>query len=334
MIIKLNESTNTSIKEVYYAVYADNADLTFIIKHTFEAVDNGWIDVSEECVGWHYGAPNSEDESTDFIGDMKKTYGERIDNDFLNDFISDLTKDGILLKVDDSGNTVSEKHFKSRKTPVNEDSEIPTKVRMPRIQFKPIKDDGIEDAREEVKWLLGRIAEDPKYVLYQIDRPAKSDLEKLIQQDPSVLTKICKKFKVFTNDFLNNYTFDKNRAVNRLMSGIINDASRRVNVKADIIDNSERSVARITREALDTYVKQTDVDTAYDNLYRCYHHWPLITIEEFTYVSPKEINRPEYSKVISSSFSTYYYYKTVVDINGEKVEFIYTISDYYSGGWN
>lgn len=102
MIIKLKEDINVKFKHVYYAVYADNADLTFIIKHTFEAVDNGWIDVSEECVGWHYGAPNSEDESTDFIGSLKKAYGEKIDDEFLNTFIMDLDKENILLKVEDN----------------------------------------------------------------------------------------------------------------------------------------------------------------------------------------------------------------------------------------
>ena len=102
MILKLTEDINVKFKYVYYAVYADKADLTFIIKHTFEAVDNGWIDVSEECVGWHYGAPNSEDESTDFIGSLKKTYGEKIDNEFLNTFIMDLDKDNMLLKVEDN----------------------------------------------------------------------------------------------------------------------------------------------------------------------------------------------------------------------------------------
>ena len=106
MIIKLTENVSAKFKHVYYAVYAADADLTFIIKHTFEAAGanpekDGWLDASEECVGWHYGKPNGEDESTDFIGSMKKTYGEKIDNDFLNDFIADLTKDDTLLKVED-----------------------------------------------------------------------------------------------------------------------------------------------------------------------------------------------------------------------------------------
>lgn len=102
MKINLTES-NLNKKIIYYTEYSPEGDKTFIIKQVFEAAgpnpeQDGWIDVSEECVGWHWGSPNFEDDSKDFIGRMKATYGDHITDEFLQDTLQAFRDEGAIIK--------------------------------------------------------------------------------------------------------------------------------------------------------------------------------------------------------------------------------------------
>ena len=114
------------------------------------------------------------------------------------------------------------------------------------------------------------------------------------------------------------------------------DADRYVSNTDQIKSLGNRELYRVVDTALNEYINSTSIDEVYSKLFDVWNYPSKnpITIEKFEYVRPSDIGKPEHSTVVSSSFHTYYYYKVVVDIVGRKVEFIYTVAEYYSGGWN
>lgn len=52
-----------------YAVYQENADITFIMKDVFDASGEP---ISTECVGWHYGEPYEK--TLNYVGRLKANY--------------------------------------------------------------------------------------------------------------------------------------------------------------------------------------------------------------------------------------------------------------------
>lgn len=211
-----------------------------------------------------------------------------------------------------------------------------TKVRLPRIVFDRFDDaGGIRDVTESVEYCLQDIERNPSDVIYRVETPDRHTLKQLIEKDPTIVTKLVKKFKAYAKDFLEGYVFDKERAVRVLLSAIRNKPELYVKDNSDSATSYNR-VKQVLEQALKEYVNSVDIDTAYDKLLSCWDYPSRnpITIEQYEHALPEEVGKPAHSGVSNSSFSTYYYYKVVVDLAGDKVEFIDTVSDYYSGGWN
>ena len=172
-------------------------------------------------------------------------------------------------------------------------------------------------------------------VLWAIE-PPRHKLESLLTTHPELVDKVVKKFKLHAKKLLAEYTFNKNSAVNKLKRIICEDADRYVSNTDQIKSLGNRELYRVIDTAHNEYINSTSIDEVYSKLFDVWNYPSKnpITIEKFEYVRPSDIGKPEHSTVVSSRFHTYYYYKVVVDIVGRKVEFIYTVAEYYSGGWN
>jgi len=57
------------MREEIYTAYAQNNDMTFIMKDTYEGDEVK----STECIGWYYGSPCERDTNT-FIGKLKAEF--------------------------------------------------------------------------------------------------------------------------------------------------------------------------------------------------------------------------------------------------------------------
>lgn len=67
---------NRRIETEYEVAYADNTDMTFILKHRMWYLD-GRVEsmVSTEVVGFYFGKPDSKS-TMQFIGKLKATFEE------------------------------------------------------------------------------------------------------------------------------------------------------------------------------------------------------------------------------------------------------------------
>ena len=57
-------------KRIRYTVYADAADITYIMEDIFDASEEL---LSTECVGWYYGEP-TDTETEQFTGNLIRVY--------------------------------------------------------------------------------------------------------------------------------------------------------------------------------------------------------------------------------------------------------------------
>ena len=90
----------------------------------------------------------------------------------------------------------------------------------------------------------------------------------------------------------------------------------------------------LIKQAINVYQEKFGIDKTYDMLFSTWNLGIPIKFKKCELINPDDIGKQKYSSVTNSNFYEYSYYNTIIDIMDEQIEFIYMLSDYYSGGWN